>query len=208
MGAIQRFICIVHLSSYQLFLNWQKTGTSFFAVGEGYLQTKKTIGYFPSIQKNGCKYVTVGVKDVEPCQRFQMECLAKIVNGFQPLTTFAKRSILKVWRGSECASEDCLQIQFWRRSEGSRFNNSSGKVEQNQQLNNTCYRIRNRCSEWKFTYKLNVDFFFQLVSQSVCRPAKQSVSQSVSQSASQSMDNLRKRWFSIRFLICGKLWRS
>ena len=101
---------------------------------------------------------------------------------FQPLTTFAKRSILKVWQGSECASEDCLQIQFRRRSEGSRFNNSSGKVEQNQQLNNTCYRIRNGCSEWKFTYKLNVDFSFQSVSQSVGRPAKQSVSQSVSQS--------------------------
>ena len=61
MGAIQRFICIVHLGSYQLFLNWQKTGTPFFAMDEGYLQTKKTIGYFPSIQKNGLKYVTVGV---------------------------------------------------------------------------------------------------------------------------------------------------
>ena len=33
-----------------------------------------------------------------------MECFAKIAN-FQPLTIFAKRSIIKIWPGSEYASE-------------------------------------------------------------------------------------------------------
>ena len=29
-----------------------------------------------------------------------MECFEKIVEGFEPLTVFAKRSILDVWQGS------------------------------------------------------------------------------------------------------------
>ena len=33
-----------------------------------------------------------------------MEPFAKIVNGFQLLTIFAKRSILGIWQGSEYAS--------------------------------------------------------------------------------------------------------
>ena len=32
----------------------------------------------------------------EPCQTFKMELFAKIVNGFQTLTVFAKSSILDV----------------------------------------------------------------------------------------------------------------
>ena len=40
----------------------------------------------------------------ELCQIFKMESFAKIVNGFQSLTIFAKRYILDVWQGSEYAS--------------------------------------------------------------------------------------------------------
>ena len=40
----------------------------------------------------------------EPCQASKMERFAKQVNVFQPLTFFAKRSILNVWQGSEYAS--------------------------------------------------------------------------------------------------------
>ena len=40
----------------------------------------------------------------EPCQTSKIESFAKIVNGFMPLTIFAKRSILDVWQGSEYAS--------------------------------------------------------------------------------------------------------
>ena len=34
-----------------------------------------------------------------------MEGFAEIVNGFQPLTAIAKRSILDVWQGYECKSD-------------------------------------------------------------------------------------------------------
>ena len=39
----------------------------------------------------------------ESCQTSRIECFAKIVNGFLVFTTFAKRSILDIWQGSECA---------------------------------------------------------------------------------------------------------
>ena len=50
-----------------------------------------------------------------------MERFAKIINSFQPLTTFAKRSILDVWQGSEFASgevndldiEKILKVSFF-----------------------------------------------------------------------------------------------
>ena len=37
----------------------------------------------------------------EPCQLSKMKCFTKMLNGFQPLSIFAKRSILDVWQGSE-----------------------------------------------------------------------------------------------------------
>ena len=40
----------------------------------------------------------------EPCGAFQMERIAKIVNGWIPLTFFAKSSVLDVWLGSEYVS--------------------------------------------------------------------------------------------------------
>ena len=40
----------------------------------------------------------------EPYQTSKMELLAKIVNGFQPLTIFAKSSILDVRQGSKYTS--------------------------------------------------------------------------------------------------------
>ena len=39
-----------------------------------------------------------------------MKRLAKIVNGFQPLTIFAKRSILDIWQSSEYSSENITAI--------------------------------------------------------------------------------------------------
>ena len=40
----------------------------------------------------------------ELCKVSKMESFAKIVNGFKPLTIFAKLSILDVWLGSEYTS--------------------------------------------------------------------------------------------------------
>ena len=40
----------------------------------------------------------------EPYQTCKMECLTKKVDGFQPVTIFAKHSIFDVRHGSECAS--------------------------------------------------------------------------------------------------------
>ena len=40
----------------------------------------------------------------ELCQASNMELSAKIVNGWNLLTIFAKRSILDVWQGSKYAS--------------------------------------------------------------------------------------------------------
>ena len=39
----------------------------------------------------------------KPCQIFKKKCFAKIINGFLPLSIFAKRSILDIWEGSEYA---------------------------------------------------------------------------------------------------------
>ena len=41
----------------------------------------------------------------EPYQTSKMESFAKIVNGFQPLTIFAKRSIIDAGWGFECIYE-------------------------------------------------------------------------------------------------------
>ena len=43
-----------------------------------------------------------------PCQTSKTECLVKIVNGFYPLTIFAKRSIIDIWMSSEYASDICV----------------------------------------------------------------------------------------------------
>ena len=40
----------------------------------------------------------------EPCQISKLQLFAKKVNGFQPLTIFAKRFILNAWQGSAYAS--------------------------------------------------------------------------------------------------------
>ena len=52
----------------------------------------------------------------EPNQTSKMELFAKIVNGFQTLTMFVKRSILEVLLSFECvpALEVLLQIIFIR----------------------------------------------------------------------------------------------
>ena len=41
----------------------------------------------------------------EPYQTSKMESFAKIVNGFQPLTIFAKSSIIDAGQAFECISE-------------------------------------------------------------------------------------------------------
>ena len=40
----------------------------------------------------------------EHCKTSIMERFEKIVEGFEPLTIFAKRSVLNVWQGSEYGS--------------------------------------------------------------------------------------------------------
>ena len=39
----------------------------------------------------------------EPCQTSKIEHFVKIVNDFQPLSIFVKRSILDIWEGCEYA---------------------------------------------------------------------------------------------------------
>ena len=41
----------------------------------------------------------------EPSETSKMECFEEKVNSFEPLTSFAKRSILYIWQGSKYASE-------------------------------------------------------------------------------------------------------
>ena len=67
---------------------------------------------FQKICQNQQNYVEILPQNVfitqaysEPCQTSKIERFAKIVNVFQPLTTFAKRTILDVWQGSEYPSE-------------------------------------------------------------------------------------------------------
>ena len=43
---------------------------------------------------------------LQPSQTYKMELFAKIVNGFQPLIVFTKRSSLDVWLRSEYAFGD------------------------------------------------------------------------------------------------------
>ena len=40
----------------------------------------------------------------EPCQTSKTKCLTKKVNGFQPLSIYAKNSILDIWQGSDYVS--------------------------------------------------------------------------------------------------------
>ena len=46
----------------------------------------------------------------EPCQISKMQCFAKIVDGFYPLTIFLKHSFLDVWQGFEYASEKYISF--------------------------------------------------------------------------------------------------
>lgn len=49
-----------------------------------------------------------------PCQTPKMESLAEIVNDLQPLTTFAKCSILYVWHDSEYVSDlVCVNVKIY-----------------------------------------------------------------------------------------------
>ena len=60
----------------------------------------------PELQKNiGKQYSGVS----RTPSNISDELLAKVVNGFQPLTVFARNSVLDVWEGSEYAS-----ILKWR----------------------------------------------------------------------------------------------
>ena len=47
----------------------------------------------------------VSETDWEPCSTPKMEDFAKIVNGWKPITSFVKYSILDVWQGPEYNSE-------------------------------------------------------------------------------------------------------
>ena len=54
----------------------------------------------------------------EPSQASKVELFAKIVNCFEPITIFAKRSNLDIWLGSEYASvseiSTFLRKKLWR----------------------------------------------------------------------------------------------
>ena len=41
----------------------------------------------------------------KPCQTSKMECFAKKVTGWKPLSVLRKRSILDIWQGFEYTSE-------------------------------------------------------------------------------------------------------
>ena len=45
---------------------------------------------------------------LEPCQTSKTDIFAKIINGFQSLTIFAKSSITDIWQGYENVSEISL----------------------------------------------------------------------------------------------------
>ena len=47
---------------------------------------------------------------LEHCQRSKMELFEKIIEGFEPLTIFEKRSILNFWQGSEYASASDVRL--------------------------------------------------------------------------------------------------
>ena len=45
-------------------------------------------------------------------QTFKMESLARIVNGFKPLTILAKLSIFDIWQGSKLASVSVVYFKI------------------------------------------------------------------------------------------------
>ena len=59
--------------------------------------------YFTTVSDHSCSAVA------GPCQTSKMERFSKVVNGFQPLIFYAKRSILDISQGSECS---CVFIIF------------------------------------------------------------------------------------------------
>ena len=60
------------------------------------------------------KWLPIAEAYAEPCKTSKMEFSAKIVNGIQPLTIFAKSSVLEVWQGSEYDSE--LEVIYFHSS--------------------------------------------------------------------------------------------
>ena len=82
----------------------------------------------------------------EPCQTSKLERFAKIVDGFKPLTIFAKRSILDVRQGYEY-----VFVFRWKSFKSINFN--SVKIEHNNQTFG-CSKInfgplmRRRSHEW------------------------------------------------------------
>ena len=56
------------------------------------------------VSNNNSHYRCCSESYSEPIQTSKMELFGKIVNGFSPLTIFAKSYILDVWLGSENAS--------------------------------------------------------------------------------------------------------
>ena len=52
---------------------------------------------------------------LEPCQTSKIDIFAKIINGFQSLTTFTESSFTDIWQGYENASEislNALKVSF------------------------------------------------------------------------------------------------
>ena len=73
-------------------------------MGLATLDRPHDVQYFETTNKQNTFVEKISEVYSKHCQTFKMEIFAKIVNGFQPLTFFAKSSIVEVWQGSEYAS--------------------------------------------------------------------------------------------------------
>ena len=80
-------------------------------------------GIFRSDFRRGCRvsgYSKLDLKDYvektcsESCQTSKMALFAKLVDGWNPLTIFAKSSILDVWQGSENAFDVNWRSTYYR----------------------------------------------------------------------------------------------
>ena len=61
-----------------------------------------------------CNQLVITKVHLGPCQTSKMERFAKLVSSFQPLSIFAKRSILDIWQGSGYASSLLQTMLTWK----------------------------------------------------------------------------------------------
>ena len=90
-----------------MLLNWKvclvKTLNALFAV----IEMLNSWHFFVEIGHYSDRYS-------EPCQTSKIERFARTTNGWKPLTTFSKRSIIKVWQGSQYTPTVAKMNTHWR----------------------------------------------------------------------------------------------